>query len=381
MLKNITIFKTHGGGIVHSVLKYVILPLLLALGPAVIINGATLRSDISNILIITCVVVLCVLAGALLLEILARVWVRIALTRDNVCTGRIIAPGGGLKRFSIDVSDVTRATLSRGPGMIFSLYRGENSLLVSWNSQMIGTENTLAFLRALKEANPIVSFDQYTQAFFDEGGFTDIEKSLFKATVPLLSAVLLIFYLPIIELLLYARYVRELDWMQQALQDMLYITLIPFLGVGIIIFIARVFERSSAGNQHKRDIGNLLFSVGIIFFVFIGGVDHTLQIKDFMGRPQVLYMQETKDVSVFWEGAQQAGISFSLLHQPDLSWRMYVSVERVFDVEKALWSPVTVVFTKNLNTLLRVENTQTRKTIYKKENKDTFTEFLSIIKG
>ncbi|MFH1188603.1 MAG: hypothetical protein V1652_02030 [bacterium] len=367
MPREIIIFRTRGGCIIHSILKYVLFPLVIAIGPAILINLFVIQNDISQPFFLFIIVFIAIFIGALLFHIAVHFWVVITLKKNGILTGRIIEPGGRFRRFSVDVNEATKASFSTQAGAPFCLYK-KNKVLIVWNSQTIGTVNMNAFLRALREANPLIDFDEATQHFFEEGGFTSIERGLLYATVPLILAILLVFYIPTVELVLYQHLVGGFNWMQEVLQDLFYFTLSPFLAVGFVVFFAKIIERRPLIKDSKKDFVHLIAAGLIILFSTVGGVNHVLHCIDFLGRPQALYEQQTKGVKVIWQGAKEGAISFGLVNVPDYSWNMYMPIGKMVQTEQALHDPVTVVYTSHLKTLIKVENTYSHTLIYKKQS-------------
>lgn len=376
MLKQIVIFHIRGGGILHNMLKYVLFPLILAIGPAILVNSAVIRSDISQPFTLFIAVLVLLFISALFFQIVVRVWVSISLRKDGMLSARVIEPGGAFKSISLRTDEVTNASLSPRAGAPFYLYK-KNTVLASWNAQTIGTVNMNAFLRALSEVNPSIEFDPYTKAFVEEGGFTDIERGLFRATLPLILFTLLVFYVPTGELLIYEHMAGEFNWMQEVLQDLFYFTLSPFLGVGLVIFLAKIIERKTTEESNRRQVLHIVSAGLIVMLSMLGGVNHILNFQDFLGRPQALYEQQTKGVRIVWRGEKEGAVTFGLLNVPDLTWTVYVPIEKVSEVERALYDPVTIVYTEHLKTLIKVEKTYSHTLIYKKEKEAiTFPSFL-----
>lgn len=366
MSRNLLILSIRGEGIFHNVWKYIIFPLVLALGPVVLLNTRIVEADLSRTFLFFVAILILIVIGTLVLELVAVLWMRLKLTKDGLVEARVVDASGRFRRLSFNVSDAAKLSLSPGPGAPLYLFRSDGSILASWGTQFFGTTNMRAFIKAAHEANPFLTHDDHTEEFMDEGGFTTIEKNLLRAMTPLLLGVLTVFYVPMIELICIERHIGEFNWMQETIQDLFYFTLAPFLGAFFVWFIARLVEERLPDGSKRRDAMQVCAAIGIIAFLSFGGIMHYKLYKDFFGRPQALYEQRTRGVIYPLRTEEWALVHFGLENLPALGWSIFIPAERIDEVEREIRYPLTVIYLKELGTLIKAENTYTHELLYRR---------------
>lgn len=406
--------SVHGGGLLGGFLKYLILPLLLSITPVVFVNLWVAEKGLSEAFRYFGVILVPFLGVGILIEVYSFFNFRLILENDGTLfvKGRI-KPGGKIIKNSVNVNNTTSATIEAEMGMPFRLF--ENDKVISeWSTKPISKRNMRRFLVGLREINPVIKFDKYCEELLQTGETKKMNTKFLKIGLPIFLGIGAMLYIPTIEILINKIIVGQFNWYQKSLQDLFYLTLVPFSITLLIFFFIRsakfwksegmqsiikvvfavtfivpivtsVFRNPSLLSDIKFLISIIAAAVFMIFVLFFFPREKTTKIikvaialiflsaalilnilnyLNFFTEPLVI----KNEIATIQNIQNKKGtIWVTLQLRNNESWDIETSKDRLPQIQKNLREhPINLYYTKYLKTLLKVEDSISGDIIYQR---------------